>query len=225
MFNRMCADEEPYRVKAYARMESADGRARAVAAVVTGYRATGGKTVFVDVWIQRMKLDAGEHWRNADFTIRLDARSEHATVEGTEVGAYTEGGKGKVRFTTSDAGTADWTTFLEGDDRNENSENFYRFAPELDFTDGELRVNGPQDEFDLTLVLRNETNGRTLELAGPRVRIPERIWALEPAAPTALGFVRMLNPAQEGSVFDVVGRAWKYRKCIEERRAVKRFLK
>ena len=31
VFNRMCADEDPYRVKAYARMESQDGRARAVA--------------------------------------------------------------------------------------------------------------------------------------------------------------------------------------------------
>ena len=61
-----------------------------------------------------------------------------------------------------------------------------------------------------------------LELAGPRVRIPERIWALEPPVPKTLGMVGMLNPAQEGGVFNFVGRAWKYRKCIEERRAAKR---
>ena len=36
VFNRMCADEEPYRVRAYARMESPDGRARAVVAVLAG---------------------------------------------------------------------------------------------------------------------------------------------------------------------------------------------
>ena len=224
VFNRMCADEEPYRVKAYARMESPDGRARAVAAVLAGYRATGGKTVFVNVWIQRMKLDAGEHWRNADFTIRLDARSERAMVEGTEVGVYGEDGKGEVWFRTGNSGTADWTTFVEGDNEGENVERFHRFAPELDFTDDALKVNGPEDEFDLTLTLRNETNGRMLELAGPRVRIPERIWALEPPVPGTLGFLDMLNPAQEGGVFNFVGRAWKYRKCIEERRAAKRFL-
>ena len=224
VFNRMCADEEPYRVKAYARMESPDGRARAVAVVLAGYRATGRKTVFVDVLIQRLKLDAGEHWRNANYTIRLTARSDRAMVEGSEVGRYVESAKGELRFTTGDAGTADWTTFVEPDDRNEDSERFHRFAPELNFTDGALRVNGPQDEFDLTLMLRNETNGRTLELAGPRVRIPERIWALKPPVPGTLGLVETLNPAQEGGLFNFLGRAWKYRKCIEERRAAKRFL-
>ena len=49
------------------------------------------------------------------------------------------------------------STFVEPDDRDEDAERFHRFAPELDFTDGELRVNGPRDEFDLTLILRNET--------------------------------------------------------------------
>ena len=224
VFNRMCADEEPYQVKAYARMESADGRARAVAAVLAGYRATGGKTVFVDVRIQRLKLDAGKHWRNANYTIRLTARSDDPMMEGSEVGAYVEDAKGEMRFGTDGSGSADWITFVEPDDRDEDAERFHRFAPELDFTDGELRVNGPRDEFDLTLILRNETNGRMLELAGPRVRIPERIWALEPPVPKTLGLVGMLNPAQEGGVFNFVGRAWKYRKCIEERRAAKRFL-
>ena len=166
VFNRMCADEEPYQVKAYARMESADGRARAVAAVLAGYRATGGKTVFVDVRIQRLKLDAGKHWRNANYTIRLTARSDDPMMEGSEVGAYVEDAKGEMRFGTDGSGSADWITFVEPDDRDEDAERFHRFAPELDFTDGELRVNGPRDEFDLTLILRNETNGRMLELAG-----------------------------------------------------------
>ena len=224
VFNRMCADEEPYRVKAYARMESPDGRARAVAAVLAGYRATGGRTVFVDVRIQRMKLDAGEHWRNADFTIRLTARSEHAMMEGSEVGGYVEDAKGEMRFGTDGSGSADWITFVEPDDRDEDSDRFHRFGPELGFTDRELRVRGPQDEFDLTLILRNETNGRTLELPGPRVRIPERVWALEPPVPEALGLLDVLNPAQEGGLFDVLGRGWKYRKCIEERRDAKGFL-
>ena len=224
VFNRMCADEEPYRVKAYARMESPDGRARAVAAVLAGFRATGGKTIFVDVRIQRLKLDAGEHWRNAVFTIRLTARSEHAMVEGSEVGGYVEDGKGEMRFGADGSGSADWITFVEPDDRDEDSDRFHRFGPELDFTDRELRIRGPQDEFDLTLILRNETNGRTLELPGPRVRIPERIWALKPPVPEALGLIETLNPAQEGGLFNFLGRAWKYRKCIEERRDAKRFL-
>ena len=220
----MCADEDPYRVKAYARMESPDGRARAVAAVLAGYRATGGKTVFVDVRLQRLKLDAGREWRNARYTIRLTARSAHGVLEGRELGSYVEDAKGEIRFSTDDSGTADWITFVEPDDEVEGSERFHRFGPELDFKARDLGVDGPQDEFDLALILRNEANGRTLELRGPRVRVPERIWAMDPPTPRVLGFLDVLNPAQEGGLFNVVGRAWKYRECIEERRAAKRFL-
>ena len=82
VFNRMCADEHPYRVQAYARMESRDGRARVVAAVQAGYRATGGKTVYIDVRIQRLKVNAGKEWQNADYTIRLKGRSARNVVEG-----------------------------------------------------------------------------------------------------------------------------------------------
>ena len=193
--------------------------------IAPAYRATGGKTVFVDVRIQRLKLDAGKHWRNAHYTIRLTARSEHAMVEGSEVGGYVEDAKGEMRFGTDGSGSADWITFVERDDRDEDSERVHRFGPELSFTDDELRVRGPQDEFDLTLILRNETNGRTLELPGaPRTDTGTDMDPGAPPVPETLGLLDVLNPAQEGGLFDVVGRGWKYRKCIEERRAAKRFL-
>lgn len=224
VFNRMCADEEPYRVKAYARMESPDGRARAVAAVLAGYRATGGRTVHVDVRLQRLRLDTTHGWRDAPFSIRLVARSDRQVVEGPEIGTYVEDGVGESPFRTGGSGTADWMTFVEPDDEDEDSERFYRFGPELGFTAPEAGVEGPHDEFHLALVLRNATDGRVLELPGPRVRIPERVWAMDPPASRALGLLETLNPAQEGGLFDVLSRAWKYRECIEERRAAKRFL-
>ena len=223
VFNRMCADEEPYQVKAYARMESRDGRAQAVAAVLAGYRATGGKTVHVDIRLQRLKLDAANVWRDARFTIRLVARSDRAVVEGPDVDSYVEDRVGDRRFRTDGSGNADWMTFVEPDDEDEDSDRFHRFGPELGFTAPDLGVEGPQDEFELALVLRND-DGRTLDLPGPRVRIPERIWTMTPPTPRALGLLETMNPSQEGGLFDVLGRAWKYRECIEERRAAKRFL-
>ena len=224
VFNRKCADEEPYQVKAYARMESPDGRGRAVAAVLAGFRATGGRTVHVDVRIQRLRLDAGKEWRSADYTIRLVARSARTAVEGRAIGSYIEDSKGEVRFVTDETGNADWMTFVEPGNEVEGSERFHRFGPELGFTAPDLDVESPQDVFDLALVLQNEANGRTLELQGPRIRVPERIWATNPPIPRALGLLETLNPVQEGGLFRTLGRAWKYRKCIEERRAAKRFL-
>ena len=228
VFNRMCAGEEPYQVKAYARMESPDGRARAVTAVLAGYRATGGKTVFVDVRLQRLKLDAGKEWRSADFAIRLTSRSARTAFDGPMVGSYVGGAEGQEpayrQFGTDERGTADWMTFVEPDDRTGNGDHFHYFGPELSLKAPDLGVEGPQDEFDLALMLRNEANGRTLELVGPRVRVPERIWMMEPPTPRALGLAQTLNPDQEGGLFSFLGRVWKYRKCIEERRAAKGFL-
>ena len=202
VFNRMCADEEPYRVKAYARMESPDGRGRAVAEVLGGCRATGGRTVFVDVQIQRLKLDAGQAWRDAEYAIRLTGRSARGAVNGPMVGSYLGGTHGQEpayrRFSTDDRGSADWLTFVEPDDRTGTTERFHNFGAELNITAPILGVEGPQDEFDLALMLRNEANGQTLELLGPRVRVPERIWMMEPPTPEALGLAETLNPAQEG---------------------------
>ena len=228
VFNRMCADEEPYQVKAYARMESHDGRARAVVAVLAGYRATGGKTVHIGVRIQRLKLDAGKEWRNADYAMGLTGRSARRVVEGPLVGSYIGGPQGQEpanrSLGTDETGTSDWITFLESEDRTEDFDRFYHIGPELDVTARELEVQSPRDEFDLALVIRNESNGRTFELRGPRVRIPERLWAMNPPAPQTLGLAQILNPAQEGGLFSTLGRAWKYRECIEERKAAKRFL-
>ena len=197
-------------------MESVDARARAVASVRAGYHATGGKTVFISVRIQRLKLDAGAHWGESDYTIRLTARSERATLEGSEVRSYVESAKGEFAFRTGAAGTGDWITFVEREDEVEGFERFRRFGPQLGFTAQELAVRGPEDEFDLTLSVRNSTNGQVIKMPGPRVRIPERIWALNPPMPGTLGLLGMLNPAQEGGLFDVVGRGWKYRKCTLE---------
>ena len=193
VFNRMCADEHPYRVRAYARMESQDGRARTVAAVQAGYRATGGKTVYIDVQIQRLKVNAGKEWQNAAYTIRLTGRSARNVVEGRKFRSYVDHPAHR-NFSTDEAGTADWITFVEREDRAEGSDRFYRFGPELDIKARDLEVEGPQDEFDLALMLQNEANRQTLDLRGPRVRVPERIWTMNPPTPKILGLVQTLNP-------------------------------
>ncbi len=224
VFSRMCADEEPHRVKAYARMESTDGRARAVVAVWAGYRGMGGRTVRIDVRLQRLKLDAPHGWRDAPFTMRLVARGAGAAVEGPEADTYVEDGVGEIGFRTGGSGTLDWITFVEPGDERKGADRFYHHGPELAFEVPDRARERPRDEFELALILRNRTNGRTLELSGPRVQLPERLWAMSPPTPNALGLLDTLNPKQEGGLFEFLSQGWKYRKCIEERRAAKRFL-
>ena len=127
-------------------------------------------------------------------------------------------------FRTDATGSADWITFIEPDDRRGDADRFHHIGPELALKARDLQVDNPQQEIDLTLTLENEATGDTLDLQGPRLRVPERVWAMTPPGFQELGLADTLNPYQEGGLFDVLGRAWKYRQCIEERRVAKRSL-
>ena len=137
---------------------------------------------------------------------------------------------GKIRFSTKEMGVDDWITFVENEDRVEDSNHFFNLPPDLYLRTPDMEVKSPQDEFDLELVLQNKSNGQALELQGPRIRIPKRIWAMNPPVPCAsceprkLGLLETLNPFQKGGLFHVLARASKYDKCIQERKAAKRSL-
>ena len=222
-FSRRCADEDAFRVKAYARMESPGGRARAVAAVLAGYPAEGGDAVRVEVRLQRLKIDGGGGWRNAPYTIRLLTRSGSSELEGPAVGDFLENEEWR-NFRMDGTGRADWITFVEPGEEADGAEDFHNESPDLGFEARDLGVTGPDGEFVLGLEIRNRADGEALRLHGPLVRIPERVWVMDPPAPRPLGLLETLNPAEEGGLPRFLGRAWKYRKCIGERRAAKRFL-
>ncbi len=223
-FSRRCADEDAFRVKAYARMESPGGWARAVAAVLVGFPAEGGDAVQVEVRLQRLKIDGGAGWQNASYTVLLLARGGSSELEGPAAGSYLEHEKGRREFRADGSGRADWITFVEPGEEADGAEDFYNESPDLGFEARDLGVKGPDGEFGLGLEIRNRANGEVLRLHGPLVRIPERVWAMDPPAPRPLGLLETLDPAEEGGLPRFLGRAWKYRKCIGERRAAKRFL-
>ncbi|MYG65973.1 MAG: hypothetical protein F4206_04475 [Gammaproteobacteria bacterium] len=223
-FTRKCADEESHRVRAYARMESPGGRAQAVVAVLVGYPAGGGDAVRVEAWLQRLKINGGESWRNVSWTIRLLAESGSLELAGPEMDGFLSHERGPQEFRTGNNGTVDWITFVEPGEEVDGTEPFYHEGPDLGFALADLGVNGPDDEFRLGLEIRNRRNGETVRLAGPFVRVPERVWAMDSPGPRPLGLLETLDPREEGGLPRFLGRAWKYRKCIGERRAAKRFL-
>lgn len=223
-FNRRCADEDAFRVKAYAWMESSDGRARAVAEVLAGFPAEGGGLVRVDVRLQRLRIDGGRGWRNASYTIRLLARGGSSELKGPAAVGFLAHEKGRREFRADGTGRADWITFVEPGEEADDAEDFYNEPPDLGFDARDMGVKGPDDEFGLGLEIRNRADGEAIHLHGPLVRIPERVWVMDPPAPRPLGLLETLDPTEKGGLPRFLGRAWKYRKCIEERRTAKRFL-
>ena len=128
----------------------------------------------------------GEGVANADYTIRIEARSARVVVKGRKVGSYDDDTTGKERFSTDEAGTADGSRSWSPRTKTRT-----RVASTLWTGAGHQgpgsRGGGTADEFDLALMLQNEANGQTLELSGPRVRIPERIWAMNPPLQISTG--------------------------------------
>ena len=61
-----------------------------------------------------------------------------------------------------------------------------------------------------------------VRLAGPTIRIPDRIWLKRPPRPKALGLIAILNPFEPGGLWQRLARGTKYQGCIEERRSAKR---
>ncbi len=223
-FDRKCANEDPYRVKAYARMESLDGRARAVAMILVGYPYRGGEAIQVNVWLQRLKIDAGENWRNVPYTIRLLAGHDSLQLQGPAAGSFHDRELALNFFRTRDDGTADWITFVEPGEEVEGTEDLYHTGPDMRVAVADLGVSGPNGEIELALEIQNQQDGEIIRLPGPYVRVPQRVWAMSPPDLKPLGLAETLDPTEEGGLFRFLGRSWKYRKCIEERRAAKRYL-
>ncbi len=224
-FDHKCSDKEPRQVEAYARMESPDGQARAVATILTGYLSEERDRLRVEVRLQRLKIDTGGSWRDTPWTIRLLANSGHLVLESPETNSFFSHERGLQHFRTREDGTADWITFVEPGEETDGAQSFYHVSPDLGFAIADLGITGPEEKFNLALEIRNEKNGETIQLPGPLVRVPERVWAMKVPAPSRpLGLLETLDPTEEDGLPQFLGRSWKYRKCIEERRAAKRFL-
>ncbi len=225
-FSRHCADEKPYTVQGYALFASANGRARALVAPWAGYTGIDGK-LGMGVRLESFALDAEPQWGEGKYSLRFEAQAEKGRkVTGAEVTTYhaSEPGGPPLQqvFETTAAGQARWLTFVEPDEASSDSDLGYRFAPLLDIKVSALDMQDHDAAIQLAVIVRDLEGSEEIRMMGPSLKIPERVWSMKPPAHGVLNLQRMLNPFQEGGVFRTVGRAWKYRKCIDERRAAKK---
>ena len=228
-FNRSCADEEPYTTRAYTLMDSGDGRASALVTVIAGYLPSTGTRVVVGVELVALELHAGTNWGATSYMLKMKARTRERRVQGHEVATYQASEPGEPpsprRFTTTSRGEASWISFVEPEERRTTSDHTYRFAPILSIPAADLGVDSPDLQIALALVVSDQRSGEEIELKGPSLRIPARVWKTSPPAPKRLGLAATLNPFEEGGLWRTLGRAWKNRKCIDERKIAKQAFK
>lgn len=225
-FSRHCAGESPHRVQAYALFASEDGRAHALLAPWAGYAGIS-QEMGIGVELQSFALDAGPGWAALPYALQLEVLTEEGrTVTSDRVTSFhgSEAGNPprEQAFVTTAEGRARWHTFVEPDGQEHDPAGSFRLSPLLALDVKALGLQETGAVVRLSVWVHNLENRKEIRMTGPSMRIPPRAWELPPPAFRTLNLAQTFNPLQEGGVFRSMGRAWKYRKCIDERRAAKR---
>lgn len=228
-FHRQCADADPYRVQAYASLQSQDGRARALARFYARRDAVRREEVFVGMNLVAMELEAGPKWGDTPFAMRLDASSSRGQVTGPDYTKYSTNpapGMGEQRmFRTDGQGWMAWLDFVEPTEPEGKTERAYNWSPELEATATELGLDESERRVLLGLTFTHGETGAEIRLTGPALRVPDRLWNEIPPEPRMLGLFGMLNPFDEGSVWSWLSNAARYGHCVNERRYAKHWFR
>ena len=219
-FTRSCADESPYTVRAYARMESKDGRAAALVRLMAGYWVSSGPKVVVGASLVALEFRAGESWASAPYALkaRFEATGKAAETAAAETYQVIHDAR---PFRAGPDGRGSWLDFDE-QPRDPERSRTHRLPPFLGAPAAALGVDDAQTPVATALVIANQRSGGEIELLGPALRIPQRIWEATPPAPRSLGLAAALNPFQEGGVWQTIRRGWRHRHCVDERKIAKR---
>ena len=224
-FHRQCADADPYRVQAYASLQSEDGRARALARFYARRDAVRREEIFVGMSLVAMELEAGPEWGDTPYAIRLHASSSTAQVTGhdyTEYSANPAPGMGEQRMFRTDArGSMAWLDFVEPTEPDRKTDRAYNWSPELEATATKLGLHDSDRRVLLGLTLTHGETSAEIRLTGPALWVPDRLWNEIPPEPRTLGLFGMLNPFDEGSVWSWLSNAARYGHCVNERRYAK----
>jgi len=194
-FDHHCASEHRHFVLAWAVFSNEEAGALALARLdagwISGMDPNGIGTTGVSVWLHRLRI------------ARPPAGPDDALRLAFAVGGV-RGGTADPRFFRDDAGALsmdgeDWTLAAQVEN-------------ELAIPGAALR-DDPQPQ-RIALVARSTETGEEIVLRGPHVadlietmRLPEPEFQI-------LGFFDILNPAQEGGLFDTIAHGIKYDVCI-----------
>ena len=226
-FHRKCADAEPFWAQAYGAFRSGDGRVRALANLHARRDPVRLTEVVVGMRLVAMQVDAGPEWADAPLALRMDARSQGRRIVGADHAEYSANpapGTGERRsFRTDARGRMAWLDFIEPTEPEGKTDRAYNWSPSMEVSATELGLTEPERRVLLDLTLTHRDTGDEIRLTGPSLRVPDRIWNETPPKPRVLGLVATLNPFDRGSVWAWLANSARYRHCIEERRAAKRW--
>ena len=223
LFNRDCANEEYYQVRAFAILESGNGEARALMQVSTGYFRARNPAVQIGFKPLELDFDLGPRWADSELSMQILATAGDREFSSFELASYFDsvfGGREPIQrqFATDAAGRLQWHDFVEPDLRETEADEGFNVTDYPYFDASELQISDAGEAISFSLRLSRDDSDAEILLVGPDFRIPDEIREMDLPEPGALGLAESFNPFQEGGVLDWLGRGIRYRNCIDERK-------
>ena len=237
---------------AYAFFEKVDSdkkyKALVLGEVSVGHMGWAGVEDQKGIWfsMEKMQLGSLNGWADDSFSLALRMRNTRTkqvvTGEFSNTFYYSYRGSGyptDERYSVSKEGKWDWEQYQEPEEEKAEAQTEaqatcisceepggkvhrtgeHKMSKGMYI--GSSKITHQQDPHILYIVLKNERTGEEIQLQGPVLKNLETYMNIEHSGPRVLIW-GVLNPNQEGGLWDVISDAYKYNDCIYLRKQGKK---
>ena len=191
--------------------------------------------------LTRLQIQSLGEWAGQAFSIALQVRNNRtnqtATGEFSKTFSYSYAGGGYPEdkpYTLSDTGNLFWEQLKEPEEDSQTEtnscvscenepesqrQNEFKTSSAIDISSP--KIAHPEDPHSLYLILKNESTGAVIPLQGPVVLNLKQLWSMEYSGSRVLTW-EVLNPWQEGGLWDLISDAFQYGDCIYLRKQAKK---
>ena len=202
-------------------------RALVLAKVRVGWVAGAQALNGVALDIEKKRFALPPEWYGDPFglALQLVAVQTQQTITGPiatshlySTGNYPE----DKEYQLSATGELDWVQFVEPEERDAKADNTYNHSPELHVYSE--NIPALEESYRLNMVVENTRTSARLTLEGPVLKNLPALLQIEKPQYGVLGLAQVMNPFQQGGVWDWLRTGWRYRNCIQRRKQAKQEL-
>ena len=194
--------------------------------------------------LEKMQVEQLTEWAGQLFSIALEVKNKNTkqVVTGAPSSTYFYSHQGiepvDKQYTISDKGHLNWEKLIEPEEEQKNKQteagtcvacekepieapkrNEYKGSHFIQVDKNHIK--NPENPHTLYLVLKNKNTGETIKLRGPDISNLAELFKSKFSRPRVLTW-EVLNPLQEGGLWDVISDAFKYGDCIYLRKKAKK---
>jgi len=232
-FKHLCSEvdnENPNTYQSYAFFETNKPRALALGHVRAGWVLGGATRPYVHkkgigFQLTKMKIESLTQWAGDSFTLSLQITNLKTNETARGFGSKTFFSDAtstypiETNYMISQTGQFNWIEFIEPEENKEKSK-VYQFSNRIYVHVDSMK--NLEDEHKLYLILENTKSKQQIHLEGPSLNNIPTALNVKQVEPARLSLIEILTPGHKGGLFDWFANAFRYKKCIQLRKASKK---